>query len=240
MDGVNLMTRNDTKFAFLSPQLPLVLDKLKEHYQLLTIHGNSVCSYKTLYFDTADLKLYAMHHNGRLNRYKVRYRNYVENNKGFLEIKFKNNKGKVIKKRIASAEPGATWNNDAFNFLRTNTPYDPSMLVPLLWVNYKRITLVGKEFKERVTFDMEIEFSSASKKHVLDNLIIAEVKQAEKIRTPVMAVLKNLKIKEEPLSKFCLGVMHIYPQAKKNNFKEKLVTLNKLIYDTSVGTAPGI
>ena len=38
------------------------------------------------------------HHNRRVNRNKIRFREYVGSNLTFLEVKTKNNKGKTIKK----------------------------------------------------------------------------------------------------------------------------------------------
>ena len=67
---------------------------------ILQIDGKRKHDYKSLYFDTEDRKFYNDHHNQRVNRYKVRYREYVDSGLVFLEIKCKNNKGKTIKKRL--------------------------------------------------------------------------------------------------------------------------------------------
>ena len=39
------------------------------------------------------------HHNGKLNRYKIRFRDYINTKNSFLEVKFKTNKGETIKSR---------------------------------------------------------------------------------------------------------------------------------------------
>ena len=62
--------------------------------------GKGKHDYKSLYFDTEDRKFYNDHHNQRVHRHKVRYREYVDSGLVFLEIKCKNNKGKTIKKRL--------------------------------------------------------------------------------------------------------------------------------------------
>ena len=41
-----------------------------------------------------------MHQNKKLNRYKIRQREYLISDISFFEIKFKSNKGRTIKKRI--------------------------------------------------------------------------------------------------------------------------------------------
>ncbi len=100
MEGVELMDRTDTKYIFNISQLPGVLENLSQYYKLLNVNGVNENKYKTLYFDTPDFQLYMDHHNGRTNRYKVRYRQYVDSGLVFFEIKNKNNKERTIKSRI--------------------------------------------------------------------------------------------------------------------------------------------
>src|SRR6476620_1200607 len=80
MDGVKLMDRTDTKFTFNINELDAILDEARAHYRILDIEGNRISRYKTLYFDTENFKLYNEHHSGKLNRYKIRHRTYVESN----------------------------------------------------------------------------------------------------------------------------------------------------------------
>ena len=100
MDDVKLMSRTDTKFAFKANKMPLLLQKLLPFYRVLAIDGKLIHDYKSLYYDTDNRKFYLDHHNGRVNRNKIRFREYVGSKLTFLEIKRKNNKGKTIKKRM--------------------------------------------------------------------------------------------------------------------------------------------
>ena len=100
MDGVKLLSRCDTKFAFSVSVLKDLINRLTPFYNVLEIDGKRKHDYKSLYFDTQDRKFYNDHHNQRVNRHKVRYREYVDSGLVFLEIKCKNNKGKTIKKRL--------------------------------------------------------------------------------------------------------------------------------------------
>jgi len=100
MDGVALMHRVDTKFLINTKQLSELLLKAHDFYHVVQIQGERLTPYKTIYFDTSDAKMYNMHHNGKLNRVKVRTRSYVNSGISFLEIKKKNNKGKTTKNRI--------------------------------------------------------------------------------------------------------------------------------------------
>ena len=87
------MKRTDTKFVVSKKMLPVLLETLKEKYRVLEIDNNRVMTYNSLYFDTKDQKFYREHHNGKINRLKVRMRKYVESELFFLEIKQKDHKG---------------------------------------------------------------------------------------------------------------------------------------------------
>ena len=100
MDGVKLMSRMDTKFVFKIEKLPSLLEKMTPFYRVLEINGKFIHDYKSLYFDTNARKFYIDHHNSRVNRNKIRFREYVDTGLTFLEVKLKNNKGRTIKKRM--------------------------------------------------------------------------------------------------------------------------------------------
>ena len=100
MDRVALMNRVDTKYVFSEDILNEVLKKIKDDYFVLEVDNIRLNSYQSLYFDTKDFKFYYQHHNGKTNRTKVRYREYMDSGLCFLEVKQKNNKGVTNKKRM--------------------------------------------------------------------------------------------------------------------------------------------
>lgn len=239
MEGVKLMDRTDTKFSFNVGMLPQLLQQLKNEYRVLAIQNKRLATYNTLYFDTSDFALYHKHHCGALNRYKVRHRTYTDSQLAFLEVKFKNNKGRTIKNRIKQPGIAETWTDKSNNFILKYTPYKAEQLQPVIWINYKRITLVGKHSAERVTIDVDLEFEFNGRKTGLNHLVIAEVKQAGKKRTAILDVFRTFRIKAESLSKYCLGMASLYPEIKHNNFKEKIIYLTKINHDKSVKFASG-
>ncbi|MDP1801899.1 MAG: polyphosphate polymerase domain-containing protein [Bacteroidota bacterium] len=240
INSFKLMNRTDTKFTFSSANLVLFLNQLSGHYKVLSINNNLKLSYRTQYYDTLDFSMYFRHHNNALNRYKVRHRTYLESKTGFLEVKLKNNKGRTIKERIVQNALQNKWTEVENKFIADRTTYDPKTLIPSVLVKYTRITLINTTFIEKVTIDIDITFSNENRDHELGNVVIAEVKQAVKARTPALAVLKDLGIKPVSLSKYCLGVNYLYPSLKKNNFKQKLITLRKIINDAPNGHIAGI
>jgi hypothetical protein len=229
MDGVKLMDRTDTKFTFNINELPIILEEAKNHYRILEIEGNRISRYKTLYFDTQNFALYNQHHCGKLNRYKIRHRTYVDSNIGFLEVKFKNNKGRTLKTRIKEVEVPQLNTGRAFEFLKKMLPFDPLILLPKIWINYSRITLVNNVSAERLTLDLNLEFERDGKTDLLDQLVIAEVKQDSKIASPFITIMRNKHIQEGSISKYCFGVASSFTEVKKNNFKRKLSNLKKII-----------
>ena len=143
MDNVKLMSRTDTKFAFKSAKLPQLLEQMQPFYRVLAIDGKLVHDYKSLYYDTDDRKFYLDHHNGRVNRNKIRFREYVGSKLTFLEIKQKNNKGKTIKKRmkVDSITKELTPKQQAY----INKIIGKEMNVNAKqWINFSRITFVHK------------------------------------------------------------------------------------------------
>ena len=76
IDSVKLMNRVDLKFAFNINKLPVLLSELNVFYNLLEVSGQKVQSYKSLYYDTSNRVFFMKHHNERVNRNKVRFREY--------------------------------------------------------------------------------------------------------------------------------------------------------------------
>ncbi len=233
MDSVKLMDRTDTKYTFHINQLPQVLELAKAYYKVFEINDKRISDYQTLYYDTSDLELYNIHHSGKLNRYKIRHRTYVDSNIAFLEVKYKTNKGKTFKSRIKELEVQKNWNSESTQFLLKKTPYIPSTLIPALWVNYSRITLVSIESKERLTLDLNLEFKKGDIEQKLHQLIIAEVKQEKAKGSPFINIMKQLHIREGSISKYCMAMAYTEPGIKTNRFKAKLLSIKKILdYDT--------
>lgn len=228
MDNVKLMDRTDTKFVFNLTLLPSFIEEISSDYKVLEVSDKRTSRYETLYFDTSNFELYNKHHNGKLNRYKVRFRKYVESDLHFFEVKFKNNKGRTIKDRVKRPEIEFNIQGKAQKLLAEKTPLNPDSLVPNIWVNYTRTTLVNKFSKERLTIDTNLQFKFNETEFSLPNLVIAEVKQEKCAPSPFLKVMRSNHLREGSISKYCLGVASIYDNVKKNNFKHKIQTINKI------------
>lgn len=227
MDSVKLMNRTDTKFAFNIGFLTDILEKSKSDYRILDIKNTRIPSYKTLYFDTPEHQLFLDHHNQRGSRYKIRIRNYVESGLFYLEVK-KKIKGRTDKNRIKLDKFYETLTSDQTKFISESTG-DKIELIPTLWNNFNRITLVNKFAPERITIDLGLTFSDKNNNYLLNHLAIAEVKQERiNLHSPFIKILKSIGIRESSLSKYCIGSLYCYKGLKYNNFKEKLMQIDKI------------
>ncbi len=228
MDGVELMNRTDTKFVVSLEQLISILQEVKNTYRILEIDGVRFSRYETLYYDTDDFLFYTRHHNGKRNRWKIRKRSYVESSISFLELKFKTNRGRTQKQRTAIPDVSLALNNDEESFIGLRSGLDLN-LIPQLKNGFTRITLVEPSLPERITIDLELTFEWNAQIKALKQIVIVEVKQEKRNRlSPFVQALKKKHVREISISKYCIGIAMLVPFVKKNNFKEKLIKLNKL------------
>lgn len=228
MDSIKLMNRVDTKYVTTLDTLQGILrDAAPDFYALETESGKTT-DYLTLYFDTPGRDMYLMHHNRRLNRVKVRTRQYMNSGATFLEVKKKDNHARTRKKRIPAA--GVEDISSYGEFLQARSGYSPSELSPSLKTTFRRVTLVDKGLSERITIDMGLSFSnlrngvSAS----FGPLAVIELKQDAFAVSPMSRLLREHGVKPLRVSKYCIGSALTDPTLKQNNFKQKIRELSKL------------
>jgi len=232
MDKVALLSRFDSKYQLPQDKLIEVLEAVKNDYYVLSIKENLIQEYRTTYFDTPDNRLYTRHHNGKLNRVKIRKREYVDSGITFLEIKKKNNKGKTRKVRLNTENQDSQFNTEEREFLSQNINQDANYsdfdLPAKNWNTFCRITLVNKDFSERCTLDINLTFSSEKEKVSFNNMAIVELKQGRlNMKTPLSSELKRHRVHSKGFSKYCIGRAFLEPDLKRNIFKAKMLQLKK-------------
>ncbi|WP_321372478.1 VTC domain-containing protein [uncultured Draconibacterium sp.] len=232
MDKVELLNRFDVKYQLIEDKLIQVLNAIKNDYYILEIGSSRVHNYNTIYYDTVEDTLYKDHHNGKLNRIKIRKRIYADSDLAFLEIKKKNNKRKTKKLRMVAENTGASFTKTELDFLTINTNFEfhiSKLTLPKRNTNsFKRITLVNKDFSERCTIDLRLVSYSDDKKVVMEKMAIIELKQGSLNEKTLLAKqLKECDIKQNGFSKYCMGRAFLEPQLKQNLFKERIMQLKK-------------
>jgi hypothetical protein len=231
MDSVSLLNRVDSKYVFSNLLLPKILEKSLPHYRILTIGKDRIFSYRSLYYDTPDNKLYLDHHNGKVNRYKIRFRAYKETNVFYLEIKYKTKNGRTIKKRIKAPEFETELTSESMKFIKANSPVDSKQLEPKIYTTFLRMTLVNKKLTERITIDHNLVFENGHVHKNLPRLAIVEIKRsnANGNISYFTEILNDMGISPRGLSKYCIGRVLTDDTVKYNRFKAKLLFIDKII-----------
>lgn len=229
MNDVKLLSRIDTKFVFNKTLLLEMLPILKDHYKILKIDGNRFSRYNSIYFDTSDFLFYNSHHNGRLNRVKIRFREYVDSGLCFFEIKKKNAKGQTIKSRMNVKQSFRVLKSKHHHFIKEilNKDYHLNYCHENL---FNRITLVNNYIKERLTIDFNFRFRNYPDKIISDtkNIIIAELKQERLNRESIFyKLMRKNRIRKTGMSKYCFATSTIFPTLKSNRFKPNFTILDK-------------
>jgi hypothetical protein len=231
MEHVKLMDRTDVKFLIPVNRLQRILELAEEHYRILVINEKRIFRYETLYYDTAAMGLYHKHHAGHVNRYKVRFRSYVDSGSSFFEVKLKNNKGRTLKTRVGQEEGRCHHKLDeaSSSLLLNKTTLDPEHLAPVLWVNYSRLTLVSTTTGERITLDLHLTFKNSEKEKKFPSLVIAEVKQEKAGADSVfLEIMRNQRLNRGGISKYCFAVVSLFDNIKSNRFKSKVKFIHKI------------
>lgn len=230
MDRVKLLDRVESKYVFPADDLPGLLEVLREDYSVLDVNGVRQSRYETVYFDTDDLQLYRMHHNGRANRFKLRIRQYVDTGTYWYEVKVKNAKKRTVKERIqCMAKEAEALSLEPF---RTLVPGSPDRLPdyhPTLRVMYSRITLVSKAASERLTIDTDLRYAAGDIMFPAPPMCIAEVKKERTGHSVFSAMMHQKHISTLRISKYCYGIILNYPNIRQNNFKPRLRKINKIL-----------
>jgi len=243
MKGIKLMNRIDTKFVTSVSKLMQLLAMARDRYRVQETGGLRLIPYSTLYFDTPDLQMYTIHHGGRLPRQKVRIRSYVASGLSFLEVKTKNNHRRTRKKRIefpayvpgqmpASMRfvPGQVQDGD-IAFLGEHLKFPTASIVPQIENSFDRITLVNDDRTERLTIDTSLKFHNYASGRDCDltGLAIIELKRDGRCFSPIIEMLRELRIMPMGFSKYCMGTALTNPEARINRFKIRLHRVERII-----------
>lgn len=229
MDSVKLMNRVDTKFVLSAEEFQMILPELIDDYKILEVNGDRLSTYESVYFDKPEYKLYLDHHQGKQDRYKIRFRKYVESHLVFLEVKHKS-KGRTDKRRIVVDSIKDSLDAEDKDFIKS-TGLDPENLTPVMSNTFARMTLVGKTTNERLTFDLDLGFEKDGDVIGMHDVVIAELKQEKLNRnSPFYQHTKMHLIRPFRISKYCIGLIKLLGKRniKYNRFKKKLLKIDKL------------
>lgn len=230
MSGVKLMNRTDTKFVTNMAKLHQLLEIAQDDYFVQEIDGERNLEYDTTYFDTKTFDMYNQHQWNHTNRQKIRFRTYCISGLQFMEVKTKNNHGRTKKKRIEVTDMNVC-EQEKSDFLGKYLRYDVDTLQPALNNHFSRITLVNKAKTERLTIDSALRFHNlvSGVDRDMGDLVIIELKRDGQVYSPVLEMLRRLRIHPHGFSKYCMGSALTNSELSVNRFKCKLIEINKIV-----------
>jgi hypothetical protein len=156
------LTRVDRKYLVGKATAQALLDGLPAAYRVLSIQGRRSTSYRSTYFDTADLASARAHVQQRRRRWKARSRLYVEDDLCRIEVKARDGRG-VTAKTVADAAGYGVLDEVGAEFVRTTLAghgldAEVGSLRPTMEVAYRRTTLADTTDEQcRLTVDWKVE-----------------------------------------------------------------------------------
>jgi hypothetical protein len=222
-----LLRRIDSKFLIHASRVDELLAEVADQYAVLPVPNGHVATYRSLYFDTPELRCFHDHRRGRRIRHKVRVRHYPDRALTFLEIKTKHHT-MTDKQRVELPYGALHPRGEDATFLRTWLPFADE-LFPQVWVDYRRIGLVGVACNERVTIDLGIEVITIDGTRTpLGNLAILEVKQPVAAgSTPILDALARMRARPRSFSKYTTAIALTRPHVPCNRFLPQLRALTR-------------
>ena len=230
MSGIRLMNRIDTKFVTTVPVLMQLLQMAQGEYRVQEIGNERNLRYDTTYFDTLDFDMFRIHQTGHTGRQKLRFRTYVSSNLQFMEVKTKNNHGRTKKKRIQVTDMSLD-DQQKIDFLGQHLRYEIPQLQPTLHNFFDRITLVNRAETERLTIDTSLHFDNliTGKQRDMGKLVVIELKRDGLSHSPVLEMLRLLRIHPHGFSKYCMGSAFTNDGLQVNRFKPKLRDVERIL-----------
>lgn len=230
MSSIRLMNRTDTKFVTSKDNLVRLLEMAQGKYYAQFNNDSRIANYMTTYWDTDNHRFFLEHHNGRAPRQKVRVRTYMDSDLTFLEVKTKNNHGRTKKKRVEVPSQEIEVQGTNGEFVEALVHQGLNEMHPTVRNQFHRITLVNYGKTERLTIDYDVQFHNmeTGTDANVGPLVIIELKRDGNVYSPVLDILRVLRIKPSGFSKYCIGSVMTNKKLKQNIFKEKMIVLSKL------------
>jgi len=228
-----MLTRRDNKYVVPLEAFEKLSPSFAAEFDILDIDGKRSFGYRTQYYDTPDFGSFRDHVQGRRIRSKIRTRHYLDADLCFLEVKLKTARKVTVKKRQAHdlagfeelAEPAMRFVDDAH--LGQYRRAGPQEILPVMQMQYQRMTLVARNGGERLTIDRGLQFWNDDRSdEIAKTMMIIETKSAFG-RGRADTILRRAGF--HPIgscSKYCIGLAALGQVPRVNKF---LPAINRLL-----------
>jgi hypothetical protein len=212
-DRAALLRRVDRKYVLALDALVAVLEALADDHEVLEIDGRRRFAYRTIYFDTADLRAFHDHVADRRPRFKLRTRCYLDQRSCQFEVKIKTADDETDKRQAdhpADApeqlgEAALSLTDDALSEAGAPPVED---LRPVLSTEFERFTLAARDGDSRATCDSKLTLTRVAdgrSVRIRDDRVVLETK-SEDGDSLADRVLAQRGIEPVSLSKYRAGV----------------------------------
>nr|WP_202539495.1 polyphosphate polymerase domain-containing protein [Streptomyces sp. SID8379] len=192
-------------------------------FRALSVNGRRWFGYRSTYYDTADLRTYHDHRQGRRLRYKIRERLYQDSGERQFEIKLKNGRGETVKHRRRVSGDAPVLDEAGRGFLAgvLSGAYglpSPEGLRPSLVTDYQRATFVADG--QRVTCDAGLvvrDVVDGRAVRACGGLVLVETKTRGHL-TEADRILHRYGVRAAEFTKYCGGFAALRPELGVNRW----------------------
>ncbi len=229
--AASLQTRVDRKYLVRPDLVGSLVSDFAGSASALMVANTRVFDYESVYFDSAEFRLYRAAATGRRRRFKVRTRSQA-NNDPMLEVKAKDGRGRTVKFRAphlaaAMTELGPAAGGFVDEVVGTNNT--TADLHPVLTTRYERSTLFHADSKSRMTIDQNVRCTATDNATATFRAIVVETK-SDGAASPFDRWLWGHGLRPVRLSKFSTALAALTTSLPSNRW-HRIVTGDLLVVE---------
>ena len=222
--AADLQNRKDRKYLIAESDVPKLVSRLDRCCRILTIDRRNTFTYRSTYFDTADLDLYLDAAHRRPSRFKVRTRHYLDSDLCMLEVKTRHRRGHTVKHReVCNPVEEQALTDDGRRFVDSIQEAQPvaDQLRPSLTTVYQRTTLLLDHDPARVTIDTNLRWRANGSELGIGPVVLVETKTTGRPCT-FERILWQSGHRPTAISKYCTGLAALDPALPANKWNRVL------------------
>src|SRR3954451_4659524 len=212
-DRAALLRRVDLKYVLSPDELLELLRQFARDHDALEIEGRRRFAYRTVYFDTPELRTFHDHVAGRRPRFKLRTRCYLDNHRCQFEVKVKTSDDETDKRQAdhrsdAEDEIGPAARRLIDEALSDAGAEPIGNLRPVLATGFQRFTLAARGGGMRATCDLDLRLTrvdDGSQARLRNGRVVLETK-SEDGDSAIDQALRDAGIDSVSMSKYRIGI----------------------------------